>query len=62
MSASLGVRVALQQGSRSHQLPGDAETALDRAVSDEGFLQRVEGGSALLSGKQQAPGLPTLRR
>ncbi len=42
-----GVGVALQQGVGGHQLAGDAETALHRAVLDEGLLEGVQAWAAL---------------
>ncbi len=44
------VGVVLQQRVGGHQLPGDAEAALHRAVLDESILQRVQpAGGVLLS-------------
>jgi hypothetical protein len=43
--ANLGavrVRIAVEQGMRGHNLPGDAESALDRAMIDESLLKRVQ--------------------
>src|SRR5262245_13964412 len=37
-----GVTVLAEQGGRGHQHPGDAETALGHAVTDERVLQRME--------------------
>jgi hypothetical protein len=48
-----GIGVLQQQGVGGHQLPGDAEAALDGAVIDKGLLQGVQrrtrglGGQAL---------------
>jgi hypothetical protein len=39
---AVGVRVALEQGIRRHDLAGDAESALDCALFHKGFLQRVQ--------------------
>ncbi len=40
-----GVGISLEQGQRGHDLARDAETALDRAVDNECFLQRMEAVS-----------------
>ncbi len=36
------IRIALEQGIRRHDLPGDAESTLDRAMLHEGFLERMQ--------------------
>jgi len=47
-----GVRILLQQGVSGHDLARDAKPALDRAMDDEGFLQRVQAGLSILRAGQ----------